>query len=100
MHHEDVGVNDNCNLSLRPDQVEKFFNEEDAVHLNNHGTCVFAHNMKVSIASTLGVRIIRSRSQSSSPNQSQYKKGKIRGHNKYRPSRNKPHFKHQDKRGG
>ena len=85
-------MNNNCNLSLRPDQVEKFFND--------HGTRVFAHNIKASIANTLGVRIIRSRSRSSSPNQSQYKKGKIRGHNKYRPSRNKPHFKHQDKGGG
>ena len=97
--HEDVRVNDNCNLSLRPDQVEKFFNEEGAVHLNDHGTSVFAHNIKFSIANTLGVRIIRSKSQSS-PNQSQYKKGKIRGHNKYRSSKNKPHFKHQDKGGG
>ena len=100
MEHEDVRVNDNCNLSLRPDQVEKFFDEEDAVHLNDHGTRVFAHNIKVSIANTLGVRIIRSRNRSSSPNQSQYKKGKIRGHNKFRPSRNKYHFKHQDKGGG
>ena len=67
-------VNDNCNLSLRPDQVEKFFDEElDAVHLNDHGTRVFAHNIKVSIANTLGVRIIRSRSRSSFANQSQYK---------------------------
>ena len=68
MEHEDVRVNDNCNLSLCPDEVEKFFNEKGAVHLNDHGTCVFAHNIKVSIAKTLGVRIIRSRSRSSSPN--------------------------------
>ena len=103
MEHEDVRVNDNCNLSLCPDQVEKLFDEEDAVHLNDHGTRVFAHNMKVPMANTLGFRIIRSRSRSSSPNQrgkKEYKKGKIRGHNKFRPSRNKHHFKHQDKGGG
>ena len=62
IEHENVRVNDNCNLSLRPDQVEKFFDEEDAVYLYDDGTRVFAHNIKVSIANTLGVRIIRSRS--------------------------------------